>query len=204
MPRDPLGWAKGTAGIDVRTNRGLAFTPAGGPECPPLGGYAPAASPTGPSLLDAPPIRLLFPPRVEKLAASRDFNVNTFQLALAAVAGATVTSPLLGFQVPKDQVGWLQNMSIYVLAPTALTVVQYTVRINGAPIDGFANLQNSPGILTEYREFINEMRVRLPMGCFVDMLITNLTAAGPWVVGGNLSGWYHPLVAEQRAWGIDP
>ena len=202
-PTDPLGFAKVTAGVDVRTTRGMAFAPASpAAACPE--GYAPAASPSNLNAKDAPLVRLLYPPRILKLAASADFNVNDYRVILPAGVGSFVEPPTLAFQTPKDQVGWLQQFSIYTLTPTALTYAMWTVLINGAPVTGFDNVDNPPGIANLVEVFTNNMNVRIPMGAKVSLRITNLDASGPYTVGGKLAGWYHPKVAEDRAWGIDP
>ena len=205
-PRDPLDFAKVTAGVDVRGNRALRFTPANtSTQCPPEpGGWSPAPSPQDLNVSNAPLVRLLYPPRLLKLAASKDFNVNDYRVTLPAGVGSVVLSPTLAFQTPKDQVGWLQQCAVYTLAPSGLTYASWTVLINGAPVSGFDNLLNPPGIANLVEVFYNNMNVRVPMGAKVSIRITNLDASGPWTVGGKLAGWYHPLVAEQRAWGIDP
>ena len=203
ITRNPLDFAKITAGVDVQGNRGGWFSPPSGPaDCPT--GLAPAPSPRNLDISDAALVRLLFPPKVEKLASSQDFNVNDYRVILPAGVGSSVTPATLVFQTPKDQVGWLQQFSIYTLNPSALTYAQWTVLINGAPVSGFDNVANPPGIANLVEVFTNNMRVRIPMGAKVSLMITNLDASGPYTVGGKLAGWYHPKVAEDRAWGIDP
>lgn len=145
--------------------------------------------------------RLVFPPRIEKLLSSQDFNVADYAMVVAAGAGSTVTSQALRFQLPASMVGWIQNFSLYVLTPTALTSVQWALRINESPVSGFDNYQNSPGVANLYREDYNDLRIRLPMGGVADILITNLNANGPFTVGGKISGWYHSQADELRVFG---
>lgn len=151
----------------------------------------------------APMQRLIYPPRIEKLPASQDFNVQDFAMTLGAGAGSTITSTNLLFEVPTNMVGWLQNFTFYILTPTANTSVQFAVRINQSPVPGFDNRQNAPGVANFVLAEYNDLRVRLPMGCMVDVIATNLNANGPWTVGGLLSGWYHPPSEEQRVFGDD-
>lgn len=149
----------------------------------------------------APMQRIVYPPRIEKLLVSQDFNAQDFAMVLAAGAGSTITSTNLRFEVPASMVGWLQIFSIYVLTPTAATSVQFTLRINEAPVSGWDNIQNSPGVANLYREDYSDLRVRLPMGSVVDVLVTNLNANGPWTLGGKLAGWYHSSADELRVYG---
>lgn len=149
----------------------------------------------------SPMQRLVYPPRIEKLLSSQDFNVSDFAMVLAAGAGSVVTSQALRFQVPQSQVGWLQQFTMYVLAPLATTDIRFTVRINEGPVSGFTNKQPPPGAANLILIDINDIRVRIPNGATVDVLVTNNSAAGPWTVGGSLAGWYHPLADELRVFG---
>lgn len=149
----------------------------------------------------SPMQRLIYPPRIEKMLSSQDFNVSDFAMTLAAGAGSTITSAVLRFPLPASMVGWIQNFSLYLLTPNAGTSVQFALRINQAPVSGFDNYQNSPGVANLYREDYNDLRIRLPMGGVADILVTNLNANGPWTVGGKISGWYHSQADELRVFG---
>lgn len=152
------------------------------------------------SAADAPFTRLVFPPRIEKLPESRDFNVQDYTLILPAGVGSQVQGP--SFTLPASQVGWLQNSGLYLLTPTALTSVTLIIRINDGPIPGFDNLQNAPGIANLVLFPVeDDMRVRVPTHARVDCIIRNNNANGPWTVGAFLGGWYHPESAELRQWG---
>lgn len=160
----------------------------GGPQLPPRGNV-PA---------DAPFARLQFPPRIEKIAGSVDFRESNYLLALPAVVGAIVAGP--SFQVPRDQVGWLQNNEIYVLAPSALTHFSMAILINSGPVPGYDNIQMPPGVAQFVRVGDDEMRIRLPNACKVTTIFTNISG-NPETVGGLIQGWYHPAAAEARVWG---
>lgn len=144
--------------------------------------------------------RAIFAPSVEKLSVSRDFLGNAYDVVLAAGAGAQAT--IAEVQLPPDTVGWLQNLVYYVLTPTAATNILYRVLINGGPVPGFDNVLFPPaflqvGIFTRIR-----LRVRVPNNALVQLVAVNRDAAGPWTVGGEISGWFHPSIAELNAWGL--
>jgi hypothetical protein len=145
--------------------------------------------------------RIIYPPSVEKLPESVDFNAQDFALALAAAANATASSVNLRFVIPRGNVGFVQGFSTYLLTPTALTSVQFTLRINNGPVPGWSNVQNSPGVANLYREDFTDLRVRIPDGAVVDVIITNLNANGPWTTGGRIQGWFHPAEAELSRFG---
>jgi hypothetical protein len=145
--------------------------------------------------------RIVYPPRIEKLLSSQDFSVQDYAMILGAGAGSTITSANLRFQLPQSMVGWLQQFSMYVLAPLGTTNIQFTIRINEGPVSGFDNKQPPPGAANLIQVDFNELRIRIPNGAKVDVLVTNLSAAGPWTVGGVLAGWYHPQADELRIFG---
>lgn len=169
----------------------------------PAGRFGALSAPPPPSDLAAvtPFQRMIFPPRVEKLLSSQDFSVQDYAMTIGAGAGTTVSSAALRFTLPVNMVGWIQNFSIYLLTPTANTSVSFALRINEGPVTGFDNKQNPPGVANLIVVEYNELRVRLPMGATVDVLITNLNANGPWTVGGLIAGWYHSLADEIRIFG---
>src|SRR3982751_4231662 len=71
--------------------------------------------------------RIIYPPSVEKLPESVDFNAQDFAIALAAVSGQTASSTSLRFTIPRGTVGFIQGFSTYLLTPTALTTVQWSL-----------------------------------------------------------------------------
>jgi len=186
--------------LDVQEARRMRFPRPGVQIAQQFTGEGPLMPPVEGMVADSPYVRLIYPPWVEKLPESRDFNVQDFNLTLAAGAGAQVQGP--SFQIPESQVGWLQSVGLYVLTPTAGTSVTLIVRIDQGPVPGYDNLQNPPGIANFLLfPLEDEIRVRLPNHCTVDCIIRNNNANGPWTVGALLGGWYHSQSAELRQWG---
>ncbi len=185
---------------DIAASRDFAFPPASGAytTLPPGQSHGPQLPPRGNVPGEAPFSHLQFPPRGEKIAGSVDFRVSDYTLALPAVVGGTVLGP--SFRIPKDQVGWLQNNEIYVLAPTAATHFSMAIRINNGPVPGYDDIQMPPGIAFFVRAGDDEMRIRVPNGALVSILFTNISGTAE-TVGGLLQGWSHPVSAEARVWG---
>lgn len=196
-------WFDALRAPDIRAARRMGGPlPSGVVPCdPPNRSVPPGIAPRGQDITDAELVRAIQPPRIEKIGASTDFRINSNTLVLPALLNGTVALP--GFQLPRGAVGWLQQFSLYTLTPTALTQAQWKVLINGGPVPGFDNILNPPGIANLIVDGEDDMRVRLPSNCTVSVLITNLNGAGPWTVGATLAGWYHPLAAEERAWGLE-
>lgn len=201
MPMPGFEWMEEAAGRDVRTARDGNFVLANGQEDCPAPGGSPQLPPRGPDGGSIPFTRLVFPPRIEKLNVSQDFNVNSYQLILPAGNGQTIDLP--GFNCPQGMVGWLQQTFLYVLLPTAQAQASWCIRINGMPVPGFDNMQNPPGIANFLFLGEDDLRIRIPQGSYVDVRVTNINTgvAGPWTVGAGLAGWFHPEQAEERAYG---
>lgn len=153
--------------------------------------------PMGPSSA-APFVRNVWPPWIFKLPMSQDFNQNTFNTALAGVVGTTVT--IVTFTLPATFVGYVQIMGIYILSPTAAQNVTFRLRINGAPIQGWDNIQFPPGVANFVVQNFSELQVPIPDGAQVSITATN-NSADAWTVGAKVAGWYHPRSEEQRIYG---
>lgn len=153
--------------------------------------------PTGPADT-APLVRNVYPPWVYKLPMSVDFNRNAFDAALAAAVGATVE--IVTFTLPPTFVGWTQIFGLFILSPTANQDVTFTLKINGAPVEGWDNIQFPPGVANFVVQNFADLQVRVPDGGTVSVVATN-GSANAWTVGAKIAGWYHPLNEEQRIYG---
>jgi hypothetical protein len=145
-----------------------------------------------------PLVRNVYPPWVYKLPSSQDFNTEAYDVAIAAVIGATAN--VLSFQTPPTFVGYIQIVSIYVLSPTAAQDVTWTLRINGAPVPGYDNLLFPPGVANFGVRDYSDTQVRVPNGARVTMTASN-GSANAWTIGGKIAGWFHSTVEEQRIYG---
>lgn len=146
----------------------------------------------------APLVRNVYPPWVFKLPASKDFNRNGFASALAGVVGATVIP--VTFALPPTFIGYVQIFGLYILSPTALQDITFSLRINGGPVEGWDNIQFPPGVANFVVQNFSELQVPIPDGGEVDVLVTN-NSANAFTVGAKISGWYHSYVEEQRIYG---
>lgn len=191
---------------DIKQNSGMDFAEGRGGSFagPSVSGLMPPPPPMSPPRIpvasEAPFARIVFPPRIEKIPTSADFNVVDYAMAVPAGVGSVVTSAALSFALPATQVGWLQQVFLYVLLPIATTQLSWSVRINGGSVPGFTGLRNPPGAANFLLITTNDVRVRLPQGSTVDVQITNVDGAAI-TAGGLLAGWYHPLADELRVYG---
>ncbi len=147
--------------------------------------------------------RIVFPPYVYKLPGGRsqDFNRNTFTSTLAAGVGSVVTP--VSFAMPGTMQGYVQIMGIYVLSPTANTSVSFALQVNGAPVSGWEDIENPPGVANFFVQNFADLQVFVPPGNVVSVVATNQNASGPWTVGAKIAGWYHTEADERYYYGDD-
>ena len=147
----------------------------------------------------APLVRTIYPPWQRKLPSSVSFNQNEFDVALPAVAGATVV-PVV-FQTPPTFIGYVTIFGIYILSPTALQDVTFSLNINGGPVEGWDNVRFPPGVANfVVQNFADEPIAWIPDGGRVEVVVTNGNA-NAWTVGAKISGYYHPRTDEERIFG---
>lgn len=152
---------------------------------------------TGPAET-APLVRNVYPPWVFKLPSSVDFNRNVFSGALVAVAGTQLE--VLSLTLPPTYIGWIQIFGLYILSPTASQDVSFSLRINGAPVEGWDSIQFPPGVANFVVQNFSDLQVRVPNGGRISIVATN-NNANAWTVGGKVAGWYHSEIEEQRIYG---
>lgn len=151
----------------------------------------------------APYQRVVFPPYLYKLpdGRSKDFNVNNYSTVIAA--GPAITVIPVSFALPGTMQGYVQIFGIYVLAPTANTNLTYALQINNAPVSGWDNIANPPGVANLVVQNFSDLQVAVPPGSVVSVAITNNNAFGPWTVGAKIAGWYHTEADERYYFGAD-
>ncbi len=146
----------------------------------------------------SPLVRNVYPPWVFKLPMSQDFNVNRFDLVLAAVVGATVVP--VQFQVPPSFVGYVQIFGLFIQSPTNVQDITFSLLINGGPVQGWDNIKFPPGAANFVVQNFADLQVPIPDSAKVSVLVTN-NNANAWVVGAKIAGWYHPRSEEERIYG---
>lgn len=202
MVLDPLTWSSGfrTDGIaDALARRGAMFLDGSrdwgrAPLRANLSLLCPEVA-----IADAPTVRILLPPRMERLSSSQDFAAVNFTAALGAAVGDAVE--ICSYQLTDGLVGFLQQMSIYVLAPTPAAQVSFELRIGGGPVPGYSDIRNPPTNAAMLYLPRNDLQLRVGISQRVSLVARNL-GGGALTVGGELSGWEHPETAEAAAWGL--
>lgn len=137
---------------------------------------------------------------VEPLASSNQFNLTANTASLAAVAGQTVFLTGADLTVAAYNVGVIRGVTIFIDAPTALTVVQFALLVNGQAPAGFDRLQSFPRVATNISIGF-DAQIRLTQGDVITLRATNVTAAGPWTVGMSYNGWTTPTRDIERIFG---
>lgn len=136
-------------------------------------------------------VRVIYPWWVNKLPSSQDFNAQDFAMAVPAGVGSTVVSGALRFAMPQTMIGVIQIFGLYILSPVATTQLQFTLRINEAPVSGWDNVRFPPGAANFIVQNFSNLQVKVSPASVVDVLITNIDGAAI-TAGGKIAGWYNP------------
>jgi len=153
---------------------------------------------SAPARRDAIPRVASIPPFWQfKPSFGLDFYFNTTG-TLAAGAGSTVTlggAPAVN--ITPDYEGVVAGVNIFVDAPTILINVVWQLRFNQSPVPGWATLTTFPRAANSISiEFSGPLQV--PPNTLVDVQVINNSAAGPWTVGVEVTGWSWPVM--KRIW----
>lgn len=185
---------------DALARRGAVFVDANGQDwaVAPIRSNASMLCPEV-DIANAPTVRLLFPPRMEKLSVSQDFYAVSFTAALPAGVGSAVD--ICEFQLADGMIGFLQFMSMYILAPAAADQVAWELRIGNGPVSGFSDRRNPPMAAAALYLPLEDLQIRVGISQRVSLRARNIGGTAV-TVGGEIGGWYHPETAEAVAWGL--
>jgi hypothetical protein len=192
-PRIPLPLDIAIGPTTGRPRPGM-FTPGGGGDNSPTppGGLAVPSAPT--PVASVPPFWLYKPP------SGIDFYFNVTGV-LAAGAGSTL---VLGGTPPvtilNGYEGVVASVNIFVDAPTTTLDVTWALRFNQAPVPGWDRLRSfartANNLSIEFSGF-----VQCGQNTLIDVLVSNQSAAGPWTVGVEVTGWYWSAIDRRRVYG---
>lgn len=124
-----------------------------------------------------------------------------FQVAgtVATTGAGTITQiPGTALKLPAGYIGLVHTLNISVLTAVTLATVQlFTIRINQAPAIGWANMTFAGRAAQNFERYF-DAALRLPNGCLVDIINTNVDG-GAYTVGADITGWYMS-VADVSRW----
>jgi hypothetical protein len=131
---------------------------------------------------------------------AQDFLAVEKGQALAAVAGTQIVLTGARFRVPAENVAVIKSVQIFIDATTLLTDVDFAVRFNGGPVSGWDQLTTFPRASANL-SIAFEGTIMVPVGVEITMTAINNAATGPWVVGGQFTGWYLSQREVERIYG---
>lgn len=122
-----------------------------------------------------------------------------FQATLksAAVAAGTTLASAVTFTLPAEADGVLAEMQIFIDAPTILTDIDWILKINGGPVQGWS-MTTFPRAANNFSA-AQSGSVLIPTQGKVTVDITN-NGAGPFNVGTKILGWYWPRQGSASKW----
>lgn len=129
-------------------------------------------------------------PEHRRIPSARGFFRIGQNLTLPAGVGGQVSGP--SFQVPTGAVGVLDLVSIFVSAPTAAALMEFSVTINDMPISVLNGYSFFAGGGVAYLvENFNDVQERISQGALVKSFVTNQSALA-WTVGIRFGGSFWP------------
>jgi hypothetical protein len=159
--------------------------------------FQPASNLSGQPAAPPVPALQIHPPWEYPPTGSNLFNVNADTNSagvaeLAAGVGAQVIVPGLNYQTPNNYIPVVRTVTIFINAPDLTANVNFYLRANGNPVQNgafrwfplvAANL--SIAYAVTFRD--------IQQNAYLDLLIVNAGAGGPWIVGGGFSGWAYSV-----------
>lgn len=115
-------------------------------------------------------------------------------------AETDVLIPNVTVQLPAGSIGVIRGLSIYVNDMLQTTDVQFTLRFDGNPVNGFSRLSMFPRLAPSVSNGFDTL-IRVPMGVAITVTYTNVDG-GVYKVGASFSGWSWPATSGDRWIGL--
>lgn len=157
------------------------------------GGVGAAPPPTVGQGGTGPVVRFL--PDWIPIPSSIEFN--TLGQAASVAVENNVELAAAGFTLAATQLARIASVNLFVVNLTASSQLSFTIRINGANVDGWTNVAVFPGNTARLADNFGSY-IRCPMGAKVQVFYTNADG-GTYTVGAALSGWKW-LDADGKRW----
>lgn len=137
----------------------------------------------------------------ERPPFAQDFIAIDKATVLPAGAGQEVNLPGASFQLPTgDFIAVIKAVTIFIDQPTLLTDVDWILKINNGPQAGWDRLSTFPRVATNLSIDFGGT-VFVPQGALMSLTARNNSGAGPWTVGGQITGWYLSRADVDRVFG---
>lgn len=147
----------------------------------------------------------IFLPEDAPIPDATEFNASgTTTTAVAQANIAIALSPAVGdtagqVRLPQGNVGRISSVIISITDMLPTTVVTFTLRINSAPVPGYANIAMTPRTAPYVSNTFSApaCRILIPQGGQISAVFTN-TDGGSYVVGMVVGGWFWPDASGKR------
>lgn len=129
-----------------------------------------------------------------------DIQANARGQLPAGVGATLLLQGLRPFRIIESYGGVLAGLTVGILLPLATLDVTVTLLANGAPVQGWDNIQPpNVGANAVFQSFTGPLQ--LGQNTVLGVLFTNNAASGPWDVNVSLVGWMWPLNLEIKTFG---
>lgn len=147
----------------------------------------------------------IFLPEDHPIPDSQEFNVTGSKSTSAVEAGIPIViapqvGPNAGFvELPAGNIGRISSVLFSITDMLTTTDVTFTLRINGAPVPGYAGYKITPRVSPYVSNSFDDpsCRILLRNGDKINVVYTN-TDGGTYVVGCAITGWFWPEASGKR------
>jgi len=144
-------------------------------------------------------------PEDSPIPDAAEFNASgTTSTAAVQANQAIALSPQVGntagiVELPKGNVGRIASVIISLTDMLPTTNVTFTLRINSAPVPGYANISMTPRTAPYVANTFGNpgCRILVPQGAQISAVFSNIDG-GTYVVGICVGGWYWPDASGKR------
>lgn len=139
---------------------------------------------TGPGIDRALQVYL---PEIYPIPGANEFNILAQKATVAVEANTDIG---LVVDVPKNNIGIIRGLNIFISDMLTTTNVTWTLMVNNGPATGYNNIsifpRTSPFVGNSFDAF-----VRVPQGASIRVVFSNVDG-GSYTVGASVSGWSWP------------
>lgn len=163
---------------------------------------APYTAPPGGMVRPYPRTVPVYLPEVFPIPDAVEFNPSGSISSNGATTLTITFAPSISdglLKLPGQNVGIIRGFSIFITNMLTSTDVEYTLLVNGSPAGGYGSIKMFPRASAFVGNSFDTF-IRVPDGATIGVTVkqNDGAAAGSYVFGAAISGWYWPVASGQR------
>lgn len=150
----------------------------------------------------------LLPPTWLRPPMAKDFHQDTDLAAAPAFNAGNTPDVIAGceYTVPEGFFGVIRSLELNVNGLLASSRIEWSVRFDGMPVEGWAPLSIFPGNIAAARRSFGpeELQLHVPEASHIDVQI-NVLDAGTYTAGASFGGWIYTRSIDEvfrKVWSV--